>query len=269
MSTLLAFDNLHNTRDLGGMRTLTGDAIKSGKLIRSGLLAPASDEDARRVTLLVDTVIDFRTEAERADKPDVELSHVDNIHIPIMEALVSGIAREEQPGEGEEGKFAKLLRSPEKARAYMCSLYESFVTNDYSVSHYAEFVRHLLRPRHKGILFHCTGGKDRAGIAAVIVETILGVSRDDVIADYLMTNECQAGELTFYMDRAKQETGISGPETDEALNWLFCAHREYIDSFYAAIDARYGSFTNFVWEGLKLTDGDVGWLRDEYLEARS
>lgn len=266
MSTLLTFEKLHNTRDLGGARVQNGRVIKPGKLIRSGHLSDLPEADAAKIARLVDTVIDFRTDGELTEQPDTQILGASYYHIPIMEALVSGITHEQK---SDENMFKRLIQKPKESRSYMCELYQSFAENDFSVTHYAEFVQLLLRPRHKGVLFHCTGGKDRAGIASVIVESLLGVSREDIIADYLLTNECQAGELTFYMDRVKQETGISGPETDEALNWLFCAHREYIDSFYAAIDARYGSLTNFVWEGLKLTDGDVGWLRDEYLEARS
>ena len=67
MSTLLKFDKLSNTRDLGGMRTEDGRTIVPGKLIRSGQLYDITESDIRKLSELVDTVVDLRTEEEKRE----------------------------------------------------------------------------------------------------------------------------------------------------------------------------------------------------------
>ena len=68
----------------------------------------------------------------------------------------------------------------------MIRMYRAFA-GDYAVKGYAEFVRLLLQGNKKAMLWHCTAGKDRAGTAAVIIEEILGIPREVIIADYLTT----------------------------------------------------------------------------------
>ena len=65
----------------------------------------------------------------------------------------------------------------------MRSMYRKFV-GDYCVSRYSRFVQILLEDHDKAVLWHCSAGKDRAGVGAVIIEEILGVPRETIISDY-------------------------------------------------------------------------------------
>ena len=74
ISQRLEFECLDNTRDLGGMITVDGRKIRPGKLIRSGQLFFASENDISRLKELVGAVADFRTDKEVSEKPDPEQS---------------------------------------------------------------------------------------------------------------------------------------------------------------------------------------------------
>lgn len=263
-SKRLSFEKLHNIRDLGGMSAADGRIIVSGRLIRCGNLSELSDSDRAAFSALTDTVIDFRTDGERSEKPDIELPGIRYHHIPIMDSLTAGITREKA---ADQNIFARLGSDPAKARQYMCDMYHAFAESDFAAAQYARFIRLLTQPREKAVVWHCTAGKDRAGIGAAIIEELLGVDRDDVIADYLMTNECLREDFAFLTEFVKAQAGPGSRTTEEALRYLFGAERDYIEEYYDTIDSKYGSFDVFIRDGLKLTAEDIMELQRLYLTA--
>ncbi len=261
MSQLLQFEKLRNTRDLGGMKTADGQTIQSGFLFRSGHLSEISDSDIHKISGTVCTIIDFRTDKERKAQPDRDIPGASNIHIPIMDSLTAGISREKK---ADQAMFKKLMMEPVKAKKYMCKTYQRFVS-DYSVSQYSSFLKIILSAEN-GILWHCTAGKDRAGIASVLVEEILGIPRDVIISDYLKTNEYVEKDLLFLIDYVKKKNGTESELADEALRYLLSAEEDYIDSFYRAVNDKYGSFDNFILNGLKIEENEQNRLKMKYLE---
>ena len=261
-SKLLVFEKLHNIRDLGGMRTSDGRRIVSGKLVRCGDLSEFSEQDRKAFALLSDTVIDFRTDGERREKPDIKIPGIRYHHIPVLDSLTAGITREKA---ADRNIFSRLGAEPDKARQYMCDMYHALAESDFSTAQYAAFIRMLMQPGEKAITWHCTAGKDRAGIGAAIVEEILGVKRDDVIDDYLMTNECLHGDIAFLTEFVKGQAGKDCVVNDEALGYLLGAARDYIEEYFRTIDNKYGGFDLFLRDGLKLTAEDVQRLKTLYL----
>lgn len=162
-SRLIEFDNLKNTRDLGGLVAKDGRTIRSGRLIRSGQLVGLSERDREKLSSLVGTVIDMRTEGERQTNPDVVLEGVEYLHIPVVGVLTPGVTREVK---SVEELVRVLLFKPEQSLEYMCNLYRQFIRSDFSISAYASFIRTLLEDQEKAVLWHCTAGKDRAGTSA-------------------------------------------------------------------------------------------------------
>lgn len=254
MSQQIIFEKLNNTRDLGGMKTGDGRIIRSGLLFRSGHLADLSSGDIEKLSGMIRTVIDFRSDGERAQQPDMQIPGVENIHIPIVENLTPGISREK---EADQELFKKFLLNPAEAKAYMCGLYQAFVL-DSAVSQYGKFLN-LLLEGDGPFLWHCTAGKDRAGIASVIVEEILGVGRQDIIADYLKTNVYIEKDVLFLTDFVKKQAGIDSVIVDESLRYLFGAKEEYITAFYDAVKQKYGNMESFIRDGLGVEkDGTWG-----------
>ena len=264
MSKLLTFDCLANIRDLGGMPTAGGRRIRPGKLIRSGHLEKLSAADREQLSGLLSLVVDLRTEEERTRQPDQSLPGVENRHLPILNTLTGGITREE---EADASVTSDLLLDPEAAKAYMCKTYRDLAGSAFTTSQYAAFVRLLLKEREKAVLWHCTAGKDRAGIAALIVEEILGVPREEIIADYLRTNEYLAKDVRYLIGFVKQQTGTESPLADESLQYLFGAEEEYLAAYYETIEGKYGNYGTFLRKGLGLREEEIAQLKAIYLTA--
>ena len=250
LSKLLNFEKLHNIRDIGGMSIKSGSLIKSGCFFRSGQLADISQNDSDKLKNMVDTIIDFRSDKERQEKQDVIPEGVSYIHLPIVDSLTAGVTRDK---ESDKNIIEKLAVKPEEAEKS-------------AVSQYAEFIRLLKDAEDKSFLWHCTAGKDRAGIGSAIVEEILGCSREDVIADYMSTNEYIEPDIQFLTQFVKNKIGIQDNIVDDALRYLFGAEEEYIEAFYAAVDEKYGDFDRFIHEGLKLSDADIELMKSKYTE---
>lgn len=89
------------------MVTQDNRRIKENKLIRSGHLYAASEADRVKLSELVDMIIDFRTEMEMDEKPNLAIEGVEYLHMPIFEELVVGITREEKSDQQMMGSMIR------------------------------------------------------------------------------------------------------------------------------------------------------------------
>ena len=269
MSTLIRFEKLANARDLGGMKTADGRQIRRGRLIRSEQLVGLTSSDKAKLEGLLDTVVDFRNTEEAADQPDCELTGVRNIRNPILESFTAGVSREEK---SDEELIANLVFNPEGAKDYMRSMYRKFVT-DYCISSYSRFIKILTEKHDKAVLWHCSAGKDRAGVGAVIIEEILGIPRETIIADYLKTMDYLSGYVDTYRkyitSQIEKEKHLSDQEkqvVSEAVGNLFGLDRSYLEAYYEEINRKYRDFGTFIRKGLGLSEEQIRQLKADYLE---
>lgn len=262
---LLEFDGMHNARDLGGMVTMDGRTIKKGRFIRCGHLHDASERDVIKLSEMVELVVDFRTDEEYGEQLDREIAGAKNVHLPVIDTLTPGVTREER---SYEEVITDMLKVPEMAKAYMCDTYRKLVMSDFSRAQYARFVKLLLEPHDKAVLWHCTAGKDRAGMATAIVLEMLGVSRDVIVEDYLRTNEYLKNDITALKRFIKRRANVADDNAmaDEALQYLFGADISFIESFYAAIEERFGDVNGFLRKGLGISEEEIKQLKNASLE---
>ena len=183
----VALDGLHNTRDLGGLPAKAGHVLPR-RLLRSGSLASATpgDLDVLRNAYDVRLVIDLRTDEEAARWPDPMDSMPDArlVRLPVFRVPGGADAREAMTALGE-----KLASGELDVAGLFADLYPRFVLGEDGVAAYRGLFRELLELEEGAALWHCSAGKDRCGMASVLVETALGVPRDLVERDYLATNE--------------------------------------------------------------------------------
>ena len=267
-SEKLAFEKLNNTRDLGNLETKNGNRIKKGKLLRSGHLYGASENDIIKLGNLVDLIIDFRSLKETIERPDPKIEGATHTHLPAIRDFTQGITREKEVTVSLVQRFAK---NPDEARNYMIYIYKSFVTDEIPLKNYKKFVELLLEKREKAVLWHCTAGKDRAGFATVIIQEILGLDRDAIFDDYLYTNECIKDEVSViaqqlankYMkpDCSSQELSVFY----KTIDYLFGAKEEYLSGLYQKIEEVYGDFKGFIRDGLKISQDNIELFKNIYL----
>ena len=178
--TRIELRKLFNTRDIGGLKTEDGRSVKSGVLYRSGLLHKLPKKTVRQLeTLDINTIIDLRTDVEANQKPDVVFDGVNYVRCPVICTATPGITYEE--------KIAKIMYKEGKVLAekygtsdnYMTEMYRHIVTEENSVKELKHFFEVLLSDSGN-VLFHCNSGKDRAGVCAMLLESVLGVKKQSI-----------------------------------------------------------------------------------------
>ena len=250
---LLPMDGAHNTRELGGYKTIDGKSVKWGMLFRSDKLSDISGTDQKYLQNLgIKKIIDFRSEEEKTEDPDIIPSGISYVEMPIS---VDGAMR---------SKIEAVLKgeTDKEVKSFLIDANREFVTSYTDV--YENFLRGLIDD-DAPTLFHCTAGKDRAGFAAAISLIALGVSREDVIEDYMKTN-------AFTKDRIEEILGqiklMSLYQTDtEILRPLIGVERVYIETAFKTAEEKYGSLENFIRDGLNISDEDIQKLRNKFLES--
>lgn len=88
MKDFMTFDKLNNIRDIGGMETLDNRQIVTGKLFRSGQLSDLSLSDQDKFKELAPIIIDLRTDAERSERPDVQIDGIEYVHISVLDTVI-------------------------------------------------------------------------------------------------------------------------------------------------------------------------------------
>jgi protein-tyrosine phosphatase len=219
MERRLELEGITNFRDLGGYETTDGSAVKWRTIFRSDTLSSLSDHDMETVCALgVNAAFDLRYGDERQQEPSRFLGH------DQVEVLEMGL--DERPDVRSLDSFETSTDVAETARQWMTEGYQNYPFL------YAETYRLMVDRLTRGekVVVHCTAGKDRAGTAAAMMLTILGVPRDTVFADYMLTNQ--------YWDRAGRER----PEMDAAtVANIFSAREDYLRAAFGAIEDRCGT----------------------------
>jgi len=240
----LALENINNARDLGGMAAAGGRRVRSGKLYRSGNPAVASAADIEQLrALALDLVIDFRSPGEKSAEEAAFGQHFNWVATPVLDGSMA-----------MDVLMPRLREStPEQVHAFMVQAYA-----DFALRYRASFGS-LMQSAQAGktLLFHCTAGKDRTGFASLLLLSALGVSADDILADYLASNEHNrrfiAGVLAQIVPLGVRE---------EVMMPLLEVRADYLDASLRAIEGEYGSVARYLRDGL---DVDAGRLREHYL----
>ena len=113
-------------------------------------------------------------------------------------------------------------------------------------------------------MYHCSAGKDRVGIGTLIFLSILGVSREDIIKDYLLTNESYAAVINEAKELGKKE-GVA-QEIIDTIEPLSGVDISYINTALDVIDNTHGGMNAFFKNQLELDDCYIKELRENYLE---
>ena len=251
----LPLQNLPNTRDLGALMTEDGLHILPRKLLRSGEIYHASIADTRILSeeYNVKTVIDFRSAAEVKKKPDDIMAGVEYYHIPIRDEERSG-----------NSFFERVMSCYGDGERYMRERYRSLITDEYSLKQYARFLDVLLHQEEGAVLWHCSIGKDRAGVGTALLLCTLGVPRETIYEDYMKTNLYLDEEMN-HMVRYLESKMIVDNQTMDKIRLLYRVKEEYLDCVFETIEKDYGSVEQFMKKALYMNPKTIEALRKKYL----
>lgn len=126
------------------------------------------------------------------------------------------------------------------------------------------FFRAHLDVEEGAVLYHCTQGKDRTGIASALILAALGASRETIVADFDATNRAYEADVRKYSRRVRF---LGGKEEEVGVVKSFMgANTENFVKTLDEIDSRYGSLEAYLKGPIGLTDDDIRTLRQRYLE---
>lgn len=253
-----------NARDLGGLKTADGRVIRRGRLIRSGALGDLTDADIAVLQAVpLRTVVDFRTAQEISERPNLELPGVRQIRCPILPEL-TGVTRE-LGDDGVPKYFRMAMDIGSNAENWMAGLYLPLVESDYSREHYRTFLRLVLEHGDGALLYHCTVGKDRAGVGTMLILAALGVPPETIMEDYLLTNEYTRDHREAVCAEARAYT--DDPAAQFALQAFESVRESYLMSAVNAIRSGFGGMDAYLTEALDFGPAERDALREKYLES--
>jgi protein-tyrosine phosphatase len=189
---LLATEGIRNFRDLGGYPTDSGGATRWGQVFRSGGLDRATNNDLELIESLgITTVFDLRTQAEVEEKPDRLPSSVERVHLPMSSSVAVHKGLLERILDGDIASYTKV----DMAEGYLRML-EAFP------NYVAEMVSAVADGQR--VLFHCSAGKDRTGITAMVLLGLAGVADGHLLDDYEVSSRHQPeGIVDWFNDRIR------------------------------------------------------------------
>jgi protein-tyrosine phosphatase len=240
----IPLDGATNFRDLGGLQGEGQQRLRRGQVYRSDHLARLSAPDHQRLHLLgVSHCVDLRGTAERAATPD-HLPGVNIEHLGIEPTVAQALKRLQASG---------VVPGRAEAEALMHDAYRAFVR-----LHGPVFGRLLQRiaALETPLVFHCTAGKDRTGVAAALLLGVLGVHRDDVMQDYLLTNH-------FY----RRDHRLLEDVPAAVLDVLWAVQPAFLATAWHCIDEEFGGLSRYLKGPAGMSEQQLQRLQTRLLEA--
>ncbi len=234
-SRLVPLEGGHNLRDLGGYPTTDGRRVKWGRLFRSAELSGLTAADLEQLAEIpVRTVIDLRRPSEIREAPDrLPASVTGAVHLPITAGDPS------------------MLAAPDRRTAArrMEEVYRGLARDNQEA--FGRFLALLTEPDRGPVVFHCAAGKDRTGFAAMLFLAALGVDRETIATDFLLSNP---GLGHKYADWVAEHPHLEP---------LVVVEPSYLEAGFEVIDREYGGLSAYLTRRL---GADIGALRRLYAE---
>lgn len=242
---LLENTHILNFRDIGGYETQDHKQVRYNCFYRSGAIV--SDEEGLSYIkqLNIQSVLDFRSHGEMEHLKDAQLGWE---YYPI------GAIKEIGELQGNFD-FQSLLGQvkPEELTSYLLKIYKQlpFHNNAYKK------MFSLLLEEKVPLLFHCSAGKDRTGVASYLILKTLGVDEKTIMQDYLASN--------FYRAKENKQIGVKAGALKEQVLYLMMVHEECLQASMDEIKKRYPDFNTYLFKEYGIDQDKLEFLRKRYL----
>jgi len=248
-------DGCVNFRDLGGYRAADSRRVRWGRLFRSGHMANLSAAGKRDFARLdIRAVCDFRLAEERASE---------NAELPGAPPIATiGIP----PGVGDREYFHRVFASTDDPRVVLEAVHETMrsIVRD-AGTRYARMFEVLLEQDGGSVLLNCSAGKERTGVGSALVLTALGVPRESVIADFMLSRRYFPAMSEIPRVREKYAVRATDDAAATALIMpLLETHESYLAAAFAAIDESHASCEAFLAQVCQVGPAELRRLRELY-----
>jgi protein-tyrosine phosphatase len=222
----LPFEGALNFRDLGGYRTSGGGRTRWGKVFRADSLHQLTPSDGALFEGLgLRVIYDLRTDRERQERPDT-VQEARSVWVPLIAAT-----------QLEAESLSERLRDGER---FLLEVYQGMVAN--SAQAFGELLSGLTASGGLPAVFHCAAGKDRTGMTAAILLSVLGVSEDDVLHDYELTSRHRTEERRVEIMSSLEQLGLA----PEIAAGLLSTPRWVMETVLDTIATTYGSVEGYL-----------------------
>jgi protein-tyrosine phosphatase len=245
----LPLESVNNFRDIGGYETEDGHTVHWGKVFRSGNLCRLNPRDMDYLENLgIKQVFDLRTTETMEKHPN---------RLPPSASLHHSAVYEQ---EFNQEVFPALLFRRHKLGEILGSGYIKWL--DSGASAFGQLFDQIANPDNLPLVFHCTAGKDRTGIAAALLYALLGVPNETIIADYTLTNQVFK---KLYQEFIESERGrrLGIPPSD--IKIMLAANPNWIDTTLNTVRSKYGSASGYLREAAGISQGTIDAIRTSLL----
>jgi len=242
MTRHLPLEGVHNFRDFGGYNTGSGKRLRTGRLFRSASHGRATDADLEAIAALdIGIVVDLRRPQERERDPQRRHG-----------AFAGEVVVNETVLQEEDSWIVHVTTSDLSAgsfRDYMVRYYVEAPFKPHITDLYRRYFE-ILATTDRPVLIHCAAGKDRTGILAALTHHLLGVKREEMLADYLLTNEIGEFErrMPLLIETIRDLTGKTAPES--AMRVAMGVEAAYLEAAFEAMSERYGGLDQYLEQEL-------------------
>lgn len=242
---------LVNFRDIGGIRVPSGE-LQPGYFFRSGQIAGISKEQTAFLQdqCRIRDVYDFRSTDEVKQAPDSAISGAKYYHIDILSDKTSNGA-----------SLGAMITDGNQVHENMLKTYESIVLSQSAQQGYHDFMTDLLAD-DAPILFHCFAGKDRTGFAAAVILKVAGADDQQIMDDYLLTNQLRVKANEDLLNRFKNE--MNQQQLDN-LHTALLVDADYLRHANDVLLEHFGSFDGYLKNGLDLPSDYVARFREKFV----
>lgn len=244
---VLKFKKLRNVRDI------SYGNIKQGRIIRGSSLFRLCKKDAKdlKEKYNVKTIIDLRTNQEIRDKPDRIIEGAKYYHIPL-------ITMEEMGSNSEKQAKKDIVKSHKLPDIF--DYYSHLLTDD-KIPSWTKIFEIINNNDEGAIYIHCTVGKDRCGTVIAILLLALGLDKQSIYQDYLLTNEDAIIPFSYKL------FALSFKDKKFRQDFLefFKAKKEYLDIIFDFIDKNYPSSEAFLEKMCGLDCQKLNKLKEKYI----
>jgi protein-tyrosine phosphatase len=241
-----------NLRDVAGVDAAStyvaagGHRLRRGVFYRSNALSQADGRAGLLDSLGLSAIYDLRTPSEVARQPDVLPAGAAYVQINVL---------------GEDNVVFGTLSSAADTVAAMEQLQRDMVTEVRMRERLGELFGALANGEDAQ-LYHCTGGKDRTGWVSALLQLHAGVSQDDVMHDYLLTNQ----RMTAFIEQNYAAVAAEhGKAAAEAILPALSVRESFLMTGLDQLRQDFGSVARYLGQGLGLNEATQDRLRTRLL----